>query len=133
MVQQPVAQLPWSHHIILLNQLGTRDERLWYAAKALENGWSRNVLDHQIRARLRERSGKALTNFAAAIPPPDSDLAQQVTRDAYLFDFAGKRGHERDLEQALIEHVSSFLLEIGQGFAYVGRQVRLEIGDQDFY
>ena len=134
-VQQPVAQLPWSHHVILLNRLGTREDRLWYAAQAIENGWSRNVLDHFISSRLRERSGKAVTNFSATIPPPDSDLAQQVTRDPYLFDFVGNADlrHERDLEQSLIDHVSRFLLELGQGFAYVGRQVRLEIDDQDFY
>lgn len=134
-VQQPVAQLPWSHHVILLNSLEDPESRLWYAAKALENGWSRNVLDHHISTRLLDRSGKAVTNFAATIPPADSDLAQQATRDPYLFDFVGNADlrHERDLERALVDHVSSFLLELGQGFAYVGRQVRLEIDDQDFY
>ena len=134
-VQQPVAQLPWSHHVVLMDRLGEPDARLWYAAAAVENGWSRNVLAHHISARLIDRSGKAITNFAATISPADSDLAQQATRDPYLFDFVGNADlrHERDLEQALIDHVSSFLLALGQGFAYVGRQVRLEIDDQDFY
>jgi predicted nuclease of restriction endonuclease-like (RecB) superfamily len=135
-VQAPLAQLPWYHHIALLTTLNQPDARLWYAAAAVENGWSRNVLAHHISARLLDRSGKAITNFAATISPADPDLAQQATtRDPYLFDFVGNAGlrHERDLEQALIDHVSSFLLELGQGFAYVGRQVRLEIDDQDFY
>lgn len=135
MVQAPLAQLPWYHHITLLTALQRPEARLWYAAQAIENGWSRNVLHHHVHTQLLERSGQAVTNFAVTIPPPDSDLAQQVTRDPYLFDFVGNADlrRERDLEQALIEHVSGFLLELGQGFAFVGRQVRLEVGDQDFY
>ena len=134
-VQAPLAQLPWYHHIALLTRLSEPDARLWYAAQAVENGWSRNVLDHHIATRLLERTGRAVTNFATTLTPADSDLAQQATRDPYLFDFVGNADlrHERDLEQSLVDHVSSFLLELGQGFAYVGRQVRLEIDDQDFY
>ena len=134
-VQAPLAQLPWYHHIALLTTLDQPEHRLWYATAAVDNGWSRNVLAHHISTRLLDRSGKAITNFAATIAPADSDLAQQATRDPYLFDFLGNADlhHERDLEQSLIDHVSSFLLELGQGFAYVGRQVHLEVGDQDFY
>ena len=134
-VQAPLARLPWYHHIALLTSLDRPEQRLWYAAAALENGWSRNVLTHHIATGLAGRSGKAITNFASIMPPADSDLAQQATKDPYLFDFVGAADlrSERELEQGLVDHVSSFLLELGQGFAYVGRQVRLEIGDQDFY
>ena len=109
--------------------------RLWYAAAATEYGWSRDVLSHHIATGLHQRSGNAVTNFAATLPPGDSDLAQQATRDPYLFDFIGQADlrRERDLENGLIEHLERFLLELGQGFAFVGRQVHLEIGDQDFY
>ncbi len=134
-VQPPVAQLPWAHHVVLLDRLRDSQDRRWYAAAALENGWSRNVLAHHIATGLAGRSGRAVTNFAAVMPPVDSDLAQQATKDPYLFDFVGAADlrSERELEQGRVDHVSSFLLELGQGFAYVGRQVRLEIDDQDFY
>jgi predicted nuclease of restriction endonuclease-like (RecB) superfamily len=134
-VQAPLAQLPWYHHLALLEKVDTADRRTWYAAAAIERGWSRNVLVHMIDTKLAERTGKAVSNFAVTLPPAQSDLAQQATRDPYLFDFLGSGDlpHERDLEQGLVDHVSSFLLELGQGFAYVGRQVRLEINDQDFY
>ncbi|WP_407687299.1 PDDEXK nuclease domain-containing protein [Mycobacterium sp. HUMS_1102779] len=134
-VQAPLAQLPWYHHITLVEKLGTSDLRLWYAGVAVEQGWSRNVLVHHIDGQLHQRAGRAVTNFADTMPPPDSDLAQQATRDPYLFDFVGIADirRERDLEQALTAHVEKFLLELGQGFAFVGRQVHLEIGDADFY
>jgi predicted nuclease of restriction endonuclease-like (RecB) superfamily len=134
-VQRSVALLPWRHHVALLEKLHDPELRLFYAAAAIENGWSRDVLAHHIRTRFHDRAGKAITNFTATLPPADSDLAQQATRDPYLFDFVGTADirRERDLEQSLVDHVSSFLLELGQGFAYVGRQVRLEIGDDDFY
>ena len=134
-VQAPLAQLPWYHHIALLEKLGSTDLRLWYAQTAIEEGWSRNVLVHHIDERLHERAGKAITNFARTLPSGDSDLAQQATRDPYLFDFVGNADlrRERDLERALTDHVEKFLLELGQGFAFVGRQVHLEIGGADFY
>ncbi|BCI82034.1 hypothetical protein MTY66_36590 [Mycolicibacterium sp. TY66] len=134
-VQAGLAQLPWYHHIALLDKLESSDLRLWYAQAALEEGWSRNVLVHHIDGRLHERAGQAITNFARTLPPTDSDLAQQATRDPYLFDFVGIADirREHDLEHALTEHVEKFLLELGQGFAFVGRQVHLEIGDADFY
>ncbi len=134
-VQRSAAQLPWRHHMVLLDKLTTSDLRLWYAAQAVEQGWSRDVLAHQISMRFHERAGKAITNFAATMPPADSDLAQQATRDPYLFDFVGNADirRERDLEQGLVDHVGKFLLELGQGFAFVGRQVRLEIGDDELF
>jgi len=134
-VQRTVAQLPWRHNIALLDKLNTADLREWYAQTAIEQGWSRDILVHHIEGCFHERAGKAITNFARTLPPADSDLAQQATRDPYLFDFVGTADirRERDLELALTDHVEKFLLELGQGFAFVGRQVHLEIGDADFY
>ena len=133
--QQAVAQLPWGHHVLLLDKLPTMHLRQWYASAAVESGWSRAVLAHQIEGRLHERSGKAVTNFAATLPPGQSDLAQQATKDPYLFDFLAttELRNERDLERALIDHVEKFLLELGQGFAFVGRQVRLELNGHEFF
>lgn len=127
--------LPWGHNIILVQKLKTTVYRLWYAAKAVENGWSRDVLALQIDSALHERQGKAVTNFAETLPPPQSDLAQQITKDPYLFDFLNLRddANERAVESGLLEHVEKFLLELGGGFALVGRQVHLEVGGQDFY
>lgn len=134
-VQGSLAQLPWYHHVALLDKLNDQPTRQWYAVAAVENGWSRDILALQIDSRLHERAGQAITNFAATLPPEDSDLVQQATRDPYLFDFLAtdETHRERDLEQALIDHVSRFLLEMGQGFAFVGRQVRLELGGDEFF
>jgi predicted nuclease of restriction endonuclease-like (RecB) superfamily len=134
-VQAWLAQLPWYHHVALLDKLDDPEMRLWYGQAAIEQGWSRDVLVHHIEGRFHERAGRAVTNFARVLPPPDSDLAQQSTRDPYLFDFVGNADirRERDLERALIDHVERFLLELGQGFAFVGKQLHLEIGDADFY
>ncbi len=116
-VQGPLAQLPWYHHIALLEKLGTTELRQWYAAAAMEGGWSRDILAHHITGRLHERSGKAISNFVRTLPEEDSDLAQQATRDPYLFDFLSttETRHERDLEQGLVDHIGKFLLELGQG------------------
>ena len=134
-MHQPGAQLPWKHHCLLLDKLAEPRERLWYAAKAVEHGWSRNVLALQIESGLHTRQGKAVTNFKATLPPPQSDLAQQLTKDPYLFDFLNLRddANERAVEDALMAHVEKFLLELGVGFALVGRQIHMEVGDQDFY
>lgn len=134
-VQQPAAQLPWMHHCLLLDKLDTPADRLWYAAKTVEHGWSRNVLALQIEAGLHRRQGKAVTNFKATLPHAQSDLAQGITKDSYLFDFLTLRydANERAVEEGLVAHVEKFLLELGAGFALVGRQVHLEVGDQDFY
>ena len=133
-VQEALARIPWYHHIALLEKLDDSEERLWYARQSMEQGWSHNVLVLQIQARAHARQGKALTNFKATLPPADSDLAAQVFKDPYLFDFLGTADprREREVEQALVDHIQRFLLELGTGFAFVGRQVPLEVGDQDF-
>jgi len=134
-VQQVVAQIPWRSNIILLDKLPDEKTRLWYAQRLLENGWSSNVLDMMITARLIERQGKTVNNFKTSLPQPDSDLAKDIFKDPYLFDYIGTGGRRRELEieKSLIDHIEKFLLELGQGFAFVGRQVHLEIGDEDFY
>ncbi len=134
-VQQAVARLPWGHNVRLLDRIGSRDERLWYARQAIEHGWSRAVLEAQIETGLHRRAGKALTNFKTTLSPPHSDLAQQTLKDPYVFDFLalGPDVQERDLERGLLEQVRDFLLELGVGFAFVGSQVHLEVGGDDFY
>lgn len=132
---QPVAQLPWGHNVILIQMVKELPIRLWYAQQALEHGWSRNVLFLQIRSRAHERQGKAVTNFSRTLPPPQSDLATQLLKDPYVFDFLAleKPFHERELETGLLRHIQHFLVALGTGFAWVGRQVLLEVGDDDFY
>ncbi len=134
-VQEVLAQLPWYHNIALLEKLKVPEERLWYAKQAYKHGWSHNVLKMQIETKLHHRQGKAQNNFATTLPKTDSDLAVQVFKDPYLFDFLGTDAtrRESELEQGLVSHIQKFLLELGQGFAFVGRQVHLELGDQDFY
>jgi predicted nuclease of restriction endonuclease-like (RecB) superfamily len=132
---EPMASLPWGHNLLLLHKLKKPADRIWYAAKAVEHGWSRNVLALQIESGLHDRQGKAVTNFKATLPPAMSDLAQGLTKDPYLFDFLTLRedANERAVEEGLVAHVEKFLLELGAGFALVGRQVHLEVGEQDFY
>ncbi|HSN78056.1 MAG TPA: PDDEXK nuclease domain-containing protein [Anaerolineae bacterium] len=134
-VQEVLAQITWYHNIALLEKLDLPTDRTWYARKAIENGWSRNILVHQIDTNLRQRLGGAQSNFERTLPAPQSELAQQLLKDPYTFDFLGlgEDAHERDLERALIEHLRSFLLELGMGFAFVGNQYHLEVGGQDFY
>lgn len=134
-VQQVVGQLPWGHNLVLLTKLKTAEQRLAYAGRAVEHGWSRNVLAIHIERRLLEREGKAVTNFDLRLPAPGSDLARESIKDPYLFDFlgVGVEAGERAIEDALVQHISSFLIELGAGFAYVGRQVPLEVGGEDFY
>jgi predicted nuclease of restriction endonuclease-like (RecB) superfamily len=134
-VQQLAAKLPWFHHCVLLDRVSDPSERLWYVKAAVQHGWSRSILALQIDGRAHERQGKALHNFATTLPPGDSDLAAQIFKDPYLFDFLGTADprREREVELALVEHVQRFLLELGSGFAFVGRQVHLEVGDHDFY
>lgn len=134
-MQRTAAQIPWRSNILLMDKLSNQDERVWYAQKTLENGWSRDVLALQIESRLIERSGKSVNNFPIALPPADSDMADQIFKDPYLFDFLGTDVPRREveIERKLTEHIQQFLLELGQGFAFVGRQVHLEVGGQDFY
>jgi predicted nuclease of restriction endonuclease-like (RecB) superfamily len=143
---QPVAKLsaerdsllwmiPWGHHALLLAKLAEPGERIWYMQQTLANGWSRNVLALAIERRAHQRHGKAITNFAQLLPSPQSDLAQQTLKDPYIFDFLTleRPFRERELEVGLIQHLEKFLLELGQGFAFVGRQYRLEVSDEDFH
>jgi predicted nuclease of restriction endonuclease-like (RecB) superfamily len=134
-VQQAVGQLPWGHVTVLLDKLDDRNERDWYAARAAEQGWSRNVLLNQIISRLHQRSGAAPSNFGTRLPAADSELAQQLTKDPYVFDFLGLAASaaERDVEQALTDRLQKTLLELGRGFAFVGRQVHFDVDGDDFY
>ena len=133
--QQVVAKLPWGQNIVLLDKISDSTTRLWYARKTMENGWSRAVLEHQIETRLYERQGVAVTNFARTLPVPQSDLAQDLLKDPYNFDFLtlGEDAHERHLEAGLLVHIREFLLELGQGFAFVGSQYPLKIGQSEFF
>jgi predicted nuclease of restriction endonuclease-like (RecB) superfamily len=132
---EPMASLPWGHNLLLLHKLKSPAERLWYAQAAVENGWSRAVLSVQIEQRAHRRAGKAVTNFAATLPPLQSDLAQQTLKDPYVFDFLilDAAARERELEQGLADHIQKFLVSLGAGFAFVGRQVHLAVGDEDYY
>jgi predicted nuclease of restriction endonuclease-like (RecB) superfamily len=133
--QRTVAQLPWRSNLTLLEKLSNPETRLWYAQKALELGMGKDMLAIQIDTRLHERQGKAINNFPAALPPSNSDMAAQIFKDPYIFDFLGTADprREAELEQKLIDHIQQFLLELGQGFAFVGRQVPLEVGGSDYY
>jgi predicted nuclease of restriction endonuclease-like (RecB) superfamily len=134
-VQEVLARLPWYHQLALLDKLPDSAARTWYAARAIENNWSRNVLVMQIETCLRERSGGAVTNFATTLPGPQSDLARESLKDPYRFDFLGltEEAQERAVESALVRHVTGFLLELGAGFAFVGRQVLLDVGGEEFF
>ncbi|MBK7238289.1 MAG: DUF1016 family protein [Sterolibacteriaceae bacterium] len=134
-VQQAVARLPWGHNLVLLDRLPGPETRKWYAAKAIEHNWSRNVLVMQIETGLLERSGKAVTNFPSTLPAPQSDLARESIKDPYRFDFLGlsDEAQEREIERALVRHVTEFLLELGAGFAFVGRQVLLDVAGDEFF
>jgi predicted nuclease of restriction endonuclease-like (RecB) superfamily len=131
---QAVADLPWGHHVLLLERLKDPSQRAWYAQQAAEHGWSRAILGLQVEKRLHARQGKAVTNFASTLPPPQSDLAQATLKDPYVFDFLtiGDDARERELELGLLAHIEKFLLELGVGFALVGRQVPLEVGGEDY-
>lgn len=133
--QAAVAQLPWAHNVLLMQRVKDTATRQWYTEATLCNGWSRNVLQMQIEMAAHTRQGQAASNFGLRMPAPDSDLAQQALKDPYLFDFLtlAEPFRERELEIGLITHLEKFLLELGQGFAFVGRQYHLDIGEQDFY
>ena len=134
-VQQVVAQMPWGHNIYLLNLVKNQEERLFYMQKAVEHNWSRSVLVNQIELNLYHRQGKAINNFQANLPVSQSALAIQTLKDPYVFDFLslGDEAQEREMEKSIAQHIQKFLLELGEGFAFVGRQYHLEVGQQDFY
>ena len=133
--QQLVAQIPWGHNLVIISKAHDRDEALFYVQKTIENNWSRSVLTHHIELGLYQREGKAINNFHATLPVPQSDLALQTIKDPYTFDFLTLREkhNEKELENALVEHVSRFLLELGAGFSFLGRQYKLTVDDDDFY
>jgi predicted nuclease of restriction endonuclease-like (RecB) superfamily len=132
---QPVAEIPWFHNVILIGKVKDPTQRLWYASKTLEHGWSRAILTVHIESDLFGRQGKAISNFSTTLPKPQSDLAQQSLKDPYLFDFLTLHDDavERDLETGLVDHIQKFLVELGAGFAFVGRQMPLSVGDDDDY
>lgn len=133
--QRPAAQLPWSHVVTLLTKLVNPAEREWYAQQTVRQGWSRSTLELNIKSRLQQRQGSAVTSFVTHLPVADSALAQETLKDPYLFDFLGL-GHdaqEREIEAGLIRHITRFLMELGAGFAFVGRQFRLEVGGDEFF
>lgn len=134
-VQQAAGQIPWFHNCILLDKVKDPDERLWYIQQTIQHGWSRSVLIQRVESGLYRRQGEgALTNFHQTLPQPQSELAQQILRDPYNFDFLslGREAHERELEDALIRHIREFLLELGVGFAFVGSQYPLQVGDKEY-
>lgn len=134
---QLVAQIPWGHNALIVEKIKDPEKALWYVRKTLENNWSRNVLGLQIENQLYERQvGKpAIDNFTERLPAPNSDLARETLKDPYIFDFlnVGEEAHEREVEQALVDHIARFMLELGKGFAFVGKQYHLEVGGDDFY
>ena len=137
-VQQAVAQItqiPWGHNIAIISKCKNIKEALYYARNTAEYNWSRSVLIHQIESELYKREGKVINNFSLTLPKPQSDLAEQTLKDPYIFDFLGMTGKykERDIENALIDHVTQFLIELGTGFAYLGRQMPLQVGGRDFF
>ena len=134
-VQQLVSQIPWGHNIALMRSVKDPAAREWYARATIQHGWSRNILIHQMDSRLIERQGQATTNFGRTLPAPQSELAQQLLKDPYTFDFLNLHDEalERDLEKGLLGHLRDFMLELGVGFAFVGSQYHLEVGGEDFY
>jgi predicted nuclease of restriction endonuclease-like (RecB) superfamily len=134
-LQVPLAKLPWYHHITLLDKVKDTNERIFYIEQAVQNGWSRNLMMNQVESNLYLRKGKAVTNFAATLPPVQSDLAREIFKDPYKFDFLNlaETHFEKELEDGLVGHMTKFLLELGSGFSYVGRQYPLIIGGEEFY
>jgi len=134
-VHQVGGQLPWSHIKILLDKVSDYKEALFYINQTIENGWSRDILALQIKSRLFSRQGSAISNFEKTLTAPQSDLAQQTIKDPYTFDFLTitQPYNERDIENQLVEHITKFLLELGKGFAFVGRQCHLQVGETDYY
>ena len=136
-MQQPVAQIPWGHNVVLLDKVADKAARLWYAEQIRKNGWSRNVLVHQIESDLYQRQALAekVSNFELRLPSPQSELAIQTMKDPYIFDFIPFKTDmlEREIEEALVKDVTKLLLELGTGFAFLGNQYHLNVGGDDFY
>jgi predicted nuclease of restriction endonuclease-like (RecB) superfamily len=130
----PVFRIPWGHNAVLLERVKDTGIRLWYAQQAIENGWSRSVLEMWIDSNLHRRQGKAITNFKISLPEARSDIAEQAIKDPYVFDFLslGKKYREKELEQGLMDHLQNFLVELGEGFAFMGRQFSIEVEGEDY-
>lgn len=133
--EEYLTQIPWKHNVRIVQKSQTVDEALFYVKKTIENNWSRSVLEYQIETKLFERQGKAITNFKKTLPYPNSDLALELLKDPYNFDFIAlsEKAKEKDLEDKLIQHITEFLLELGKGFAYMGRQYKLQVGKKEFF
>lgn len=133
--QPLVAQIPWAHNVLIMQRVKNKTDRQWYMAQTLANGWSRNVLLLMIKSEAHARQGKAITNFERLLPSPQSDLVRQTLKDPYIFDFLTLQEpfHERELETNLLHQLERFLLELGQGFAFVDRQYYLKVGERDFH
>jgi predicted nuclease of restriction endonuclease-like (RecB) superfamily len=133
--QQLIAQIPWGHNVVIISKIKELDEAQFYVKKTIQNNWSRAVLTHQIESGLYHRDGKSINNFQATLPKPHSDLAQQTLKDPYNFDFLMLREEhdERELESALVEHITKFLVELGAGFSFAGRQYKLEVAGDEFF
>lgn len=134
-LEQDFFSVPWGHHILIMQRCKDMNKALFYVRQVVENNWSRTVLDWQIDSNLYERQGKAISNFKNTLPAPQSDLAQQITKDPYIIDIMGIRQdmEEREIEAHLDSHISQYLLELGKGFTYYGHQVHLNVGGEDFY
>ena len=134
-VQRLVAQLPWGHNVVLIDKVPDKTKREFYIKSSIKHGWSRNVMLMHIESSLYERKGRGVTNFDKNLPSLESDLAKGLMKDPYCFDFlsATDDAHEREIEKGLIVHIQKFLLELGEGFAFVGNQYHLEVGNKDFY
>lgn len=134
-VQQVVGQIPWGHNVSIVSKAKSVDEAFFYVNKTIENNWSRAILNHQIELGLYKRKGKAINNFNETLPKPQSDLAVETLKDPYKLDFLTLQedAQEKDLEEQLVKHITSFLLELGAGFSFVGRQVAIKIEKQDFF
>jgi len=128
-------QIPWGHNILIFSKSNNIDEAKFYIEQTIENNWSRNILDLQIKSNLYKRQGKSITNFKNTLPAPFSELAEQTLKDPYVFDFLTltTKAKERDVEKQLIQHITKFLLELGKGFAFIGNQYHLEVADEDYY
>jgi predicted nuclease of restriction endonuclease-like (RecB) superfamily len=133
--KQLVSQIPWGHNLVIIRKIKDSEEATFYIQKTVQNGWSRAVLTHQIESNLYQRQGKAISNFQTTLPAPQSDLASETLKDPYVFDFLSltEEYNERELETALVDHVTRFLLELGAGFSYLGRQYKLEVGEDEFF
>ncbi|MCT4613781.1 MAG: PDDEXK nuclease domain-containing protein [Marinifilaceae bacterium] len=134
-IQQLVGQIPWGQNLLIIGKSKDLEEAYFYINKTITNNWSRSILLHQIELGLYKRQGKAITNFTSTLPSIQSELAVETLKDPYKFDFLTlqEKALEKDIENQLVKHITSFLLELGTGFSFVGQQVPIKVDNQDFY